>query len=310
MNILPDPLSVGTQAKREEGPVRLCYLILAHRYPHQLLRLVNRLDGAHTAFLVHLDRKAPEATSIWLKQQLHQRDNVHFLKRHTCHWGGFGIVRATLEGMQYGISEDIPFDHLVLLSGQDYPIKSNIDIREFFKTHEGVSFIHHNPFPYAEWVREDGGWDRVRRWHFRRGYLHVRLPVRNGLLSRVPGWRRFPQGYHPFGGAQFWCMARHHVRQVCDLVSSEPEFVSFFRFADIPDEIFLQTIAGNRLARDELRSETLTFVEWHRPGATLTIGDFGNLRRTDHLFARKFDLTVDSAVLDRIDREFLGWEKR
>src|SRR5689334_18627451 len=39
--------------------VRIAYIILAHRYPDHLIRLIERLSADGARFFVHIDRKAP-----------------------------------------------------------------------------------------------------------------------------------------------------------------------------------------------------------------------------------------------------------
>lgn len=298
--------------------MQVAYLILAHRYPEQLVRLVRKLDSDSATFLIHLDKKADESIYSWLVHQLGSKTNVHFLKRHTCYWAGFGIVAATIEGVRAVIEKKIRFDYLALLSGQDYPIKTNEHIHHFLHQHRGTSFIHHHPFPHPEWERHNWGWDRIQLWHVRTKNHHWVLPHKqtfgSPLLNLIgdiiatvfPIRRRFPEGFHPYGGAQFWCLYRTHVQKVHHLIQENPRFVRFFRFVDVPDEIFFQTIVGNVVEESELHNDTLTHVEWDRTGATIYRSDFDKLRSTYHLFARKFDATVDAEVLDRIDQELLS----
>jgi hypothetical protein len=297
--------------------MKIAYLILAHRYPLHLVRLVSRLDTADANFFVHLDRRSPRHVYETLVRKLGSRQNVHFVKRYPCRWGSFGIVRASLQGLADVLESEVSFDYLALLSGQDYPIKSNAFICSFLRQREGTSFIHHNPFPFTEWVGQNGGWDRVRMWHLRTDNHYLIYPEKRGFRSRVlevvwnaaverfPLERRFPGGFHPYGGAQFWCLHRDHVRQLHEFTRANPRFVRFFRFVNIPDEIFFQTIAANILDGIELHNDTLTYVPWNRPGATLHSSDFEALLSTHHLFARKFDPEVDARVLEMIDRELL-----
>jgi len=298
--------------------MRIVYLILAHRYPEQLARLIDALDGEGISFLVHVDRRSGAHMFQTVREQLGGRPNLRFVPRVRCRWGAFGIVRATLNGITTAIEQEGSFDYLALLSGQDYPIKTNDFIRSFLAARRGTSFISHHPFPFAEWKHEEGGWDRVRYWSFRPwGRLLVfprertfrfRVVERlwSALIAAFPLRRRFPAGYHPYGGAQFWCLARPHARYIYDFVRQNRDFVRFFRRVVVPDEIFFQTILANSHLRAELCNKSLTFVEWYRPGATLISSDFDNLRASTLIFARKFDESVDAAIIDRVDRELLG----
>jgi len=298
--------------------MKIAYLILAHRLPLHLVRLISRLDTGEVNFFIHVDRRSPQHVYETLDWKLGNRQNVHFVKRSRCHWGGFGIVRATLQGIEDVIQSGVAFDYVALLSGQDYPIKPNEEIRSFLGEREGTSFIHYNPFPFTEWVGQHGGWDRVRMWHIRTDNHYLIYPEERGFRSRAlelvwntavkrfPLERRFPDGFHPHGGAQFWCLHRNHVWQIHKFVRANPRFVRFFRFVNIPDEIFFQTIAANILDRTKLHSDTLTYVPWNRPGATLYTSDVDALRSSEYLFARKFDPDVDARVLEMIDRELLA----
>jgi hypothetical protein len=67
--------------------------------------------------------------------------NVTFLKRHKCYWGDFGHVRATLEGIAYLFNNEIEFDYLILLTGQDYPIKPNREIETLLRRSNGKQFM-------------------------------------------------------------------------------------------------------------------------------------------------------------------------
>ena len=65
--------------------------------------------------------------------------NIYFLKRHTCYWGDFNIVKATCEGIKEIVKSGINFDYAILLSGQDYLIKSTTQI-ETICTGCGLAF--------------------------------------------------------------------------------------------------------------------------------------------------------------------------
>jgi hypothetical protein len=305
---------------------RIGYLILAHRYPEQLLRLVNRLDGKNVVFLVHIDKKVADPVNTYLQSQFFTKKNVRFIKRFTCHWAGFGIIQATLQGIKEAVENKIEVDHLVLLSGQDYPIKSNDYINEFLFRHKGFSFVNHKPFPQPEWKSENGGWHRVESWHFIRrhtryvypcrnifgiGRMSVFNPVWNIAQSIMPKFRRtFPLRLHPFGGAQFWCLSNKHFHYIYDFIQRHPQYLSFFKYVFVPDEILIQTIIGNANFQQEIYNDTLHFLEWNRPGAVLNTSDKENIFSTYHLFARKFDTTVDANILNVIDSELLYKDKR
>lgn len=279
--------------------MRLVYIVLAHQLPEQLIRLVDRLEGPDVRILIHLDLNMPDHEVRITRQGLVARPNVEFLPRHRCAWGAYSLVEATLEGLRR--CRSLTFDYAVLLSGQDYPIKSREQIDRHLHALEGASIIHHEPFPMEFWA--GGGWDRIQQFHALGRPTWVRAAVR--VVNRLPLRRRLPRGMQPFGGAQFWALSRPAVRYVLDFIDAHPSFVRFYRYTFVPDEMLVQTIVGNAGPALATVNDSVNFVEWDRPGMILTDDDFSTLVEAEQLFARKFDSRVDSAVLDRIDRELL-----
>ena len=279
--------------------MRLAYLILAHQLPEQLVRLVERLRAPDTTILIHVDGKMDEAGFDHIVGRVAGHPEVVLLPRRVCQWGTFSVVQATLDGINHAVLR-VPFDYLVLLSGQDYPIKTRDHIDAVFRRSEGRSFLHHVALPKPDWT--EGGWERIERWYFPPGRAN-RLAQR--AANRLAAPRRFPRGFRPYAGAQFWCLSRRAAEYIEAFARSNSGFVRFFKHVFVPDEFFFHTALANSALRTELINECLTFLEWHRPGAVLSTEDFDNLATTSHLFARKFDARVDSDVLDAIDRRLL-----
>jgi hypothetical protein len=283
--------------------MKIAYIVSAYKNPDQVVRLIRRLDADHVQFYVHVDKKTTDEEYSRIVEPLRALANVDFLERHRCYWSGFGHVRATLKGIEAGIRSGVDFDYAVLLTGQDYPIATNAQIAEFLRSSDGSSFMAHFPLPTDEW--EGGGLARIDRWHVgirSRRYVVTPRP-RLGLR------RRFPFGLQPFGGSAYWCLSWRCVQYVDRFVRRNPSFVRFFRSVEVPDEIFFQTILMNSPLRDSVVDDDLRYVEWRhwndaRPAA-LGKQDLARIMGSGKLFARKFDVEQDAAILDLID-EALG----
>jgi len=305
--------------------MKIAYLILAHRYPEQLFRLVDRLETKNVCFFIHVDKKVDAVLYQFIRDHFAGKSNVHFIKRFKCYWAGFGIAQATLQGIKEIVESGLDVDYIALMSGQDYPIKSNAFIQQYLSDRAGTSFIEHLAYPHHSWESEKGGLDRVEKWHFVRqnfchsypnrdffgkGKLRYLNPIWNKVRFHVPAFKRtFPLGMQPYGGAQFWCLYKKHFRHVYNFVHQHPEYVTFFRYVFVSDEILVQSIIGNANFGSEIHNDTLHFVEWLRPGATLYTSDKENIFSTHFLFARKFDATVDENIMDIIDREILQTDR-
>lgn len=278
--------------------MHLAYIISAYQYPAQLVRLVRRLDDRDAVFAIHVDRRAPAAVYERMREGLAGMPNIRWLERHPCHWGDFGHVRATLKGIETLLQGGDRFDYAILLTGQDYPLRPAPAIRDFFALQDGRSFLHHFSLPAPqEW--RGGGMERFDRLHVRLGGRHLELPA----LGR----RAFPTGFRPYGGSAYWCLARPCIETVWALALRRPDFVRFFERVNIPDESFFQTALLNSDLRGTIVNDDLRYIAWPDPEsgspAMLTMDDYGDMMASGKLFARKFDLTVDSDVVDQLDAQ-------
>jgi hypothetical protein len=106
--------------------MKIAYLILAHNNYNHLRRLVKALNGSTSTFFIHIDKKSE------MPDNLHDFENVIFVKRSKVWWSGWSIVDATLRLMRVAVSHG--FDYYILLSGTDYPIRPNSFLYEKLST--------------------------------------------------------------------------------------------------------------------------------------------------------------------------------
>jgi hypothetical protein len=293
--------------------MRIAYIITTHKLPDQLVRLVKRLDTDGVSFFIHVDKKTDGQTYKSMVDPLRACANVSFLERCTCNWGDFGVVRATLTGIEQVLTCGVQFDYVILITGQDYPIKSNRHIQRFLEEGEGRSFIHYFT-KQAPWA---GKWDeRHLYWHFLWGRRHFAFPkadmfetpalnrVWNVLAKAIPLRRKMPEGLEPFYGSAYWCLSRECVEYIHQFAQQKRAFTRFFRHVAIPDEEIFQTILLNSTFKERLVNDDLVYADFSQHlahPATLGKNDFNRLMGRSELFARKFDATVDGEVLDMID---------
>jgi hypothetical protein len=281
--------------------MRIAYIISAYKYPEQLIRLITRLHSDSASFFVHVDKKTALEVYEKIVDGTKHLENVFFLKRYRCYWGGFGHVQATIEGINEIIKKNIPFDYAVLLTGQDYPIKTNEQIRKFLRQSHGKSFMDYFPLPSDHW--EGGGMQRIELWHVRLFNRHYIFPKSRDFLFK----RKFPKGFQPYGGSSYWCLSKECIAYIHNFINNNRRFVNFYRFVDVPDEVIFQTILINSPLAVNIVNDDLRFINWKDVDAgspaVFVKNDFESLASSLKLFARKFDVNVDPEVLDLIDRE-------
>lgn len=290
----------------------IAYLVLAHRLPEQVGRLVGRLRHPDDLVWVHIDRKV-DITPFRDAVRDGSSCRVDWAaERVSCHWGGYGIVAATLAGMRHALQVRPDVTHVVLLSGQDYPIACQQDIRGFFQRQMGRTFMFAKPAgqPAAEGqllaTNEDWWWNgndgHLRRWHYRLPHKWGALP--NRLTPFVP-LRRLPSGLIPHQGSAFWAMDAHTAAYVLTYLDDRPAVGRFFSRSYIPDENIFQMIVMSGPRSTCVAQDDLHFIRWQPVHRThpevLRARDADAMLQSSKLFARKFDTSLDSEVLDLLD---------
>ncbi|MDH5333669.1 MAG: beta-1,6-N-acetylglucosaminyltransferase, partial [Thermoleophilia bacterium] len=275
--------------------MKLAYVVVVHTGAPQVVRLVRRLASPQSAFVVHVDRRSNGSLRSEIESGTRGVAPVEFVDAHRCYWGGFGMVRAALKGLDALVEGGEPFDYAVLLSGQDYPLRHSQGIERFLAEAGGRSFLNAFPLPRATGWGARGGLDRIEDWHLvRRRALHLRLPRP----------RRLPFGLAPFGGSAWWCLSHEVAAYVQGFARDNPAVVSFFEHTLHPSELFFQTIVMNSPLAPTVVDDSLRLVKWAaeaRSPVTLTTADTADLLASPALFARKFDARVDAAILDVLD---------
>jgi len=252
-----------------------------------------------------------------MREGLRTFSNVHFVERHNCYWGGFGHVEATLKGIRGLLERGTPFDYAVLLTGQDYPLKTTHAIEQFLVRNEGKSFIAYTALPDDEWDIMD----RIERRYYRIGNTPIGLPLkvdgerfrRFAAIGRLlnlllPAKRDFLPDMKPYAGSSYWNLSREAICYISDYVDHNPAFVTFFRNVFIPDELFFQTLLLNSPLKPGIVNDSLRHIDWSEKKnnpAILKEGDFKALCSSPKLFGRKFDPSVDRHILDMIDKHLL-----
>lgn len=288
------------------------YIILVHKNPDQLYRLIRRLDDGRSTFFIHIDKKVPMKYFL----RLHEfGEKVVFVNRTVCNRACFGAVRATLNALQAIKQHDIVFERICLLSGQDYPIKSNATIDQYFATSFHSNLLEYYTPPDFK-KRSGGGAFQINKYFFGfKAYQRLAAKAFNFLSMVLPVGRKLTTQLIPYAGSQWWILDRRALNYILDFVEKNPSYVSFHKFTFAPDELFFHTILLNSEDPQLLNSIVNTNKRYMKRSGTkkgrpeiLVKDDFHELERSDALFARKFDIEADSEILDLIDERCLKYD--
>jgi hypothetical protein len=280
------------------------FLILAHKMPQQLHKLITQLESPVSYFFIHLDLKC---NIDEFKSASPLVTNVHFIEeRYRIDWGSFNMVKATLALLKEVEKSNITYSHVHLLSGEDLRIKSIENLEKYFTEHAEFSFLNHFPLPCPYWPQ--GGMNRITEYHFDNSPKNI-LSVKKIILKAAaqflnkiavpifPFLRKKPDKniiYH--GGSQWWSLNSKSLGFILQFIENHPDFVKFFKFSFIPDEIFFHTILLNSDLKLKIICDNKRYIDWLHPEkgfpAYFCIDDYETLLQTDAFFARKLDFTT------------------
>lgn len=294
--------------------MKIAYLILAHDNPAHLRRMIRALRENWTEIFVHIDTKAPRG----LFDTVRDEPQTHFIdQRVSACWGGFSLVRATLNLIEAACSSVDRPDRFVLLSGADYPIRSNRTILELLSRPK-TEFISAIRMPTPDGRKPLSRLETLYFEEARGGYkpLRVLCTQANRLLERYykRDYRSAIGDLRPYAGSQWWALSKDAIEYIVNFIDQNDQFVQFYRRSLIPDEMFFHTIVGNSPLSHRI-SRNVTYADWtaglKRNPSTLSIEHIERFADPNFvlddvegkgpcLYARKFDAS-SATLVESID---------
>ncbi len=285
--------------------MRIAHVIFAFKDPELIKRQILAMEHKDFDFYVHLDRKS----DMKLFQDLVELPNTRFVSdRALMHWGGFSFIRALLFALEDIFESGIEYDFVNLLTGQDYPIKTVDHIHDFFSNNIGKSFITYETPPSLWWSQS---MRRFRQYHMTDYSFKGRTRIEQLLTAVLPP-RKFPLPFKLYGGpcSSYWTISIESARYLFEFLQRNLNLKLriFFKHTWAPDEFLISTIILNSPFKDNVVNNNQRYIDWTMGGARpkiIVAGDFQKLERSGRLYARKFDIRIDTAILDMIDTQLL-----
>lgn len=309
------------------------YLLLIHKNPCQYQRLVKALEAPWVHFFVHVDKKCVMEDFV---SMVPASENVHYVSdenRVDGRWGDLTLVDAALACMRLSLAYG--FDgHCVFLSGQDYPLRSPLYIREFFDTHKEENFMSVYPIPDPKKASENGGMERLISYTFdcknpgnprmkaKIQPLSLRFKTALGFI-RLLRYRRnlffkglklyFKPRQYPSCLAkhfnEFWCaLTVEAIKKIVESFDEKPEIREYYKYTHIPDETAFSSILLSDPNFEKSLMPMCHYIDWDVSNAgspkTVELNDLCQIKKEllskpYILFARKFE--ENSRVLNEID---------
>ncbi len=280
--------------------MKAAFLIMAYKDPLQIERLIDSLARDGSDFYIHLDKKIDISAFSYLSET----DNIHFIQRRIkVNWGGYGLTAAILSSFREILDKGIPYEFVSVMSGQDYPISPVDCFYSFLENNTGKNFIYYKD-PGEEWWSH--AVTRVNKYHMTNFGFRGRYCIQF-MINRILPKRKFPLPYRLYGGpcATFMTLGLDCVKYITEFMESNNRIRRFSQYTWGTDEFLITTLIMNSPFKDSVINNNLYYIDWSGGGSNpkiFTIGDFEDLRTSGKFLARKFDLRVDAAVLDKLDQ--------
>ena len=278
--------------------MRIACIIMAHKEPLQVQRLIKKFEPFPIDFYIHLDKKIPFGPFEFLTNL----SQVHFIKnRIRVRWASYSFLNAVLQSVKEVTQTGIAYDFITVMSGQDYPIKPVESLLGQLEKNKGRNYVCFETG--TEWW--DHAISRVNRYHFTNFDFRGRYRIQFFLNAFLPT-RKFPLPYKLYGGPRAMCMTitPECAAYLVDFIEKDKKLRRFIRFTWGPDEFVIPTLVMNSPFKDSVINDNFYYIDWSAGGSNpkiLRVEDYNKLMATDKFMARKFDIKVDSAILDKID---------
>ncbi|HEV2309374.1 MAG TPA: beta-1,6-N-acetylglucosaminyltransferase [Acidimicrobiia bacterium] len=312
--------------------MRLLFLITAYGQQDQLRRLCATLRRLDSACLISVQFDESDEP---FRDDLASLGVQAYRTKHDVRWGDGSYLDELLRSLERSLAQS--WQWLVLLSGQDYPLRPIDALQDHLSTRNAMGMLWSElvppPGPRATWTElQRRYWFQhwwVPAWLWRAGGGSVVVGRALRLLLAAPGLRRRlyfrsrPAGESggvgrlasrtPFTtdrpcrkGADYFALRRELVTELVASARSDSALLDYFRRTAVPSEAWFHTVLGASQG-EALLPELLHFTRFEggaRPRSQVE-SDFDEAQGSGRFFARKFDASSQT-LLDRIDAQLLG----
>lgn len=283
--------------------MKIAYIISAHKGSEQLKLLLKYLNDKNTDIYIHIDLKS-ETLYRDIKDSIGGNDNIYLVEdRIDVNWSGFTQVKATLNSMIKIKNSGEKYDYISYISGQDFPIKNNLYIKEFLERNKGKEFIEYSKLGEVDLFR-------LKKYNFfreskkiRKKYMRVLDNIFRRLQKLTPNRNNF-NNISLYHGSSWFTITEVCMYYILNYIQSNPQYIKDFEYTLCPDEHFFQMIILNSKFKKNVVNNNLRYIDWRRPANSprvLDITDFDKLKKSDKLIARKFDLDYDKEIINSLD---------
>ncbi|XP_043934392.1 beta-1,3-galactosyl-O-glycosyl-glycoprotein beta-1,6-N-acetylglucosaminyltransferase 3-like [Protopterus annectens] len=321
LNMTQDCYSFKTSQKyitfplsREEEDFPIAYSMVIHENIEMFERLLRAIYAPQNIYCIHVDKKSPKQFMQAVGAIASCFDNVFLAtKQENVVYASWSRVQADLNCMEDLLRSKAQWHYLINTCGSDFPIKTNAEIVKILKILNGKNSM--------ESIKTPG--NKKYRWMFH--YDVNKSVVRTNTKKSQP-----PITTPMFAGNAYFVVTREFVKHLF-VDSVVQKLIEWEKDTYSPDEHLWATlqrmpgVPGSYQQNSEYdTSDMISFarlVKWiysegdinkgalytpctgtHRHGVCIYgAGDLQWILQNRHLFANKFDLTVDRTAFECLE---------
>lgn len=289
------------------------FMITCYKQPKLVARIISRLETSNHFFFVHVDKKTDISPFV---KETEKMKNVFFTEQIKVNHARISQLKSEIlllhSVREYEIKYGINFDFIHLISGNDYPLRSNDQFDDFFDNTDSSFMLYDSSKYWKEYLRYEE--HTVNDWHLNKGGLLSSIYIK--CVGRFLGYV-FPRKRirNLSGGWDWWSWNSKTFKYVLDFLDANPGYIKRWNHTLCVTEKFFHTILFDKI--DELHLETwnpLRFVSWKprrnlgpdydpRRPYDLTENDFDLVINSKAFFCRKVDEVKSAKLMDMIDQQ-------
>ena len=286
--------------------LKIAYLVIAYMDPEQLKRLAARLCGTSDVF-VHINASVDLDPFRRALAGVHGNGRVFLSReRYRIVWGGYSILQATFSMMEQAFQRE-RYDRFVLLTGLDYPIRSDEEIETFFLENAHREYIHAD-------VVSGEQYDHLY-YHASRDHriLHKCFQIYEKILRKCG--KKGKEDYVVYRGEKYdlygivpkWALSGDCASYLLDFYKNNKAFNRYFQRMHAPDDFYVATVLFHSRFRDAIESrEDIFRIIWlpeDKGAKILSQEDYEKLMEGNCLYAKKFQSGYSEDLIDLLEEQ-------
>jgi len=264
---------------------------MIHHKPDVFKEMFKKIYTRDQFYLIHIDRKAKAEFTEEIQLYLIHFPNVYILESMNIVAGGFSMIQAELNAMEYLLNVSNDWDYFINLSGEDSPLKSQNIIRKFLTVNNGRNYI----FYYDQKFYRPDTLQRIQN-HF------TELTHK---ISSLIYKRDFMKGVIPYIGGKWFIF----TRETCVFLTNNKrvmDFEDYYLHTLLPAESFFQTVLLNTVFNDIIvNDDKRVVIEKSFFNKDQYADNFiETLKSSNYLFIRKVNNKTNKNILKYISESY------